>query len=99
MRVFCCFFVLTSHFELSSPRAISQKTKNEKLFLCCRALRPLTRSKEDFRKENESPFSGLICPYRRNFLLGKKKISSRREEIQFLLARRKFSTPEEDFDE
>ena len=33
MRFFFCFFVLTSHFEHSSPRAISQKTKNEKLFL------------------------------------------------------------------
>ena len=44
----------------------------------------LTRSKENFRKENESPFPGLICLYRR---ISWKKISSREKKT-----RRKFSS-------
>ena len=32
------------------------------------ARNELTRSNQDFRKENESPFPGLICPYRRKCL-------------------------------
>ena len=58
----------------SAPRhnALVSWPPSATVFFGIPRVRPPTRSKEDFRKENESPFPGLICPYRR---ISRKKIS------------------------